>query len=285
MKRLLFILFTCFLAFSCHNSQSEQELSMGKYHIPDEAITLDEDIEIEPPRTAEPTISPANVQEKGSKIIKTGTMNFEVNKLDKAKIRTDSLIKSVNGYYENELYNSYGNRNTYSLKIRIPNIQFDTLIQQLETGMGELKSKNINAKNVTEEYIDLNIRLENNLAYLQQYQLILRKAKTIKEILNVQEKIRRIEEEIESKKGRLKYLDSNVKYSTLHLEITELITKQLSNQPNFGRRILNAFNSGIKAFLSFIVGLVNIWPFILLVIFLFFLRKPIMNKFKRGNHQ
>jgi len=42
-----------------------------------------------------------------------------------------------------------------------------------------LNAKNISLTDVTEEYVDLNIRLENNLAYLNQYKEILKKAKTI----------------------------------------------------------------------------------------------------------
>jgi len=146
-----------------------------------------------------------------------------------------------------------------------------------------LKSKKVTAKDVTEEYVDLNIRLDNNLAYLNQYKEILRKASSVKEILEVQEKIRNIEEEIESKKGRLKYLDDKVKYSTLNLEITELITSEISNDLNFGRRISNAFNNGIQAFLSFVIGLVNLWPFIILLVLIYWGRKPILNKIRKRN--
>ena len=127
--------------------------------------------------------------------------------------------------YEKEQYNSYGNRNSYSLLLRIPNTKFDSLVNLLEIGIGTLESKNLTSKDVTEEYTDLNIRLENSLAYVIQYKEILKKSKTVKEILEVQEKIRRIEEEIESKKGRIKYLDDKVKYSTLSIEVTELITR------------------------------------------------------------
>ena len=73
--------------------------------------------------------------------------------------------------------------------------------------MGELKVKNISAKDVTEEYVDLKIRVGNKLAVLAQYKVILQKAISIEEILEVNEKIRRLEEEIESKKGRIRFLD------------------------------------------------------------------------------
>ncbi len=221
MIRLIALLL-CITIYGCENQQSIDNESIGKYgDLYD--LSIEEELEIEPPRTAEAPSSPAEYElQKGSKIIKSGDMTFEVEQLEVVKSKVDSILLTSKGYYENEVFNAYGNRNTYSLTLRMPTSRFDSFVKILENGIGQLTSKNIRAKDVTEEYVDLNIRLDNNLSYLRQYKLILKKAKTIKEILNVQEKIRRIEEEIESKKGRLKYLDDKVKFSTLHLELSEL---------------------------------------------------------------
>ena len=43
-----------------------------------------------------------------------------------------------------------------------------------------------------------------------------KKANRIEDIMAVQEKIQRLEEEIDSKEGRLKYLDDQVAYSLYH---------------------------------------------------------------------
>jgi len=280
MRVFIFILFYT-LCFACGNDREYYTAdSTGSNYRAEEALELDGDIDLEPPRSGNPKPEEFSL-DKGSKIIKNGNLKFEVNKLEQSKTRIDSLLSSLDGYYENEQYNSATYRNSYSLNIRIPSANFDTFVAQLENGVGDLKSKNISTEDVTEQYVDLNIRLENNLAYLKQYQQVLQKAKSIKEILEVKEKIRKIEEEIESKSGRIKYLDDKVKYSTLNLEISELITSEVSNSPNFGRRILNAFNGGVESFLTFIVALVNLWPFVLLLMALLFFRRPILNLFGR----
>ncbi len=280
MKLALFAL-SCFIIISCHQQSSDQDISTGKYTAPRDALDVDGEAEFVPPRTSEPPPPPEYSLDKGSKMIKNGNLVFEVTKLEETKTEIDDLIKSLDGYYENELYRAFSNTISYTLKIRLPSINFDTLINKLEKGIGELKSKNISTIDVTEEYVDLNIRLENNLAYLRQYQEVLKQAKSVKEILEVQEKIRIIEEEIDSKEGRIKYLDDNVKYSTLTLEISELITRDLSGKPNYGRRIINAFNNGIQGFLNFIVAMVNFWPFLLLIVILLLGRKPILNRIRK----
>jgi len=270
------------LLVSCHQENENAYSKMGNQHIIDDALAFEEDIEIEPPRSAEPPSPTSNsVIKKGSKIIKSGTMKFEVDALELAKSKVDALLKTSNGYYELEKFNSYGNRDSYVLRLRIPNAKFDSLITKIESGVGKLKSKSINAKDVTEEYVDINIRLENNLAYLAQYQEILKKARTVKEILEVQEKIRRIEEEINSKKGRIKFLDDQVSYSTLNLELTKLVSTNISDKPNIITRLFNAFNNGVNSFLSFIIGLVNLWPFLILILFIFLGRKKIINRIRK----
>jgi len=283
MYKPVIILLTTLLITSCSNGYqtTASDSNLGNSLALEEAIMIEDEMEMEAPRTAEPQEPPQFTLEKGTKIIKNGYMNFEVTKLEQAKSKVDTLLNNIDGYYENEQYNSYGNRISYSLQLRIPNAQFDSIIYVIEYNVGEMKSKNITAKDVTEEYVDLNIRLENNLAYLTQYKEILRQAKSVKDILEVQEKIRKIEEEINSRKGRLKYLDDKVKYSTLNLELTELITNTISYRQSFGRRLVNAFNNGVQGFLSFIVGLVNLWPFVIIVLLLFLGRRPIVNRLRR----
>jgi len=67
----------------------------------------------------------------------------------------------------------------------------------------------------------------------------------------------------------------------LQLEISELTSIEISNQPTFGRKIDNAFKNGIDGILSFIIVMVNLWPFLILGILLLFFRKPLINLIRR----
>lgn len=276
MRYLLILFIFLFTQCSPQENSLEARKNMGDSSYADQAT----EEKMESPRTAEPPPPPETELEKGSKIIKNGNLTFEVDDLKKSKSTVDSILKKLNGYYENEQFSSYGNRNNYSLKIRIPNSKFDTLVFLLENGKGKLLDKNISAKDVTEEYVDLNIRLKNNLAYLNQYKEILKKAKTIKEILEVQEKIRKIEEEIDSKKGRIKFLDDKVQFSTILLELSEYVELEESGN-SFLDKIKSAFQNGFQLLLNIIIGLVNLWPFLLLIVLISLMRKNIFSFFKR----
>lgn len=276
MFRYIIPFFVLFLLIGCQSKSYESNTTFGKLA---KVGDLDEE-ELAPTRTTS-SPPPPPVNRKGSKVIKNGFMTFEVDELSIAKSKVDTILKKVDGYFEKEEYQAYGRELRQSLKLRIPNQNFDLVVTQLESDVGKMQSKNVSAKDVTEEYVDLNIRLQNNTAYLKQYQELLTKAKSIKDILEIQEKIRRIEEEIESKKGRLKFLDDQVKYSTLQLELIQYTKDKAHQGPNFLSRIGKAFGRGVDGFLGFIVGLVSIWPFLILVILLFFFRKRIWNTVRR----
>ena len=278
MKKVI-IIFSCFLAFSCHNSNPESLSSLGSTSISGKILEEDEEIEIEPPRTAQPSAPPSNVYE-GLKIIRTGNMNFEVDDITQSKHVIDSLLNESGSYYENEQYGDNSYRKTYTLKLRIPNTNFEALVYGLEQGVGRITLKSIKAQDVTEEFVDIKIRLENKLATMKQYQTILQKAKTIEEILQVQERIRRIEEEIDRKKGRLRYLNDRIAYSTLNIEISEPIKDALAGVPSYTQELGNAFNNGIQGVMGFVLLIVNIWPIWILVLVIFLSRNIIVSKIR-----
>lgn len=279
MLRTLAILLICLMAISCHEQDSDTKIGMGKYTIPQQAL------EIAPPRTAPPPIPPGYAVNNGIKIIKNGDIQLEVPTLEPAKLKVDSILDKYGGYYEHEQFNSYQKKRSYSFRIRVPYSKFDPLISELESGMGRLKSKNIAADDVTLEYKDLNIRMKNNLAYLNQYKVILKKATSVKDILEVQEKLRTIEEEIDSKKGRLAYLDSKVALSTLNLELTEPAIANLSKNPSLTSRLFHAFHNGFKSFINLILSIIRLWPFVLLIIVLIWARKPILKRLRFGKRK
>ena len=123
--------------------------------------------------------------------------------------------------------------------IRVPAAQFDRLVERLEKGSGEVLFKDISARDVTEEFVDLEIRLANKRKFADRYAELLKKAVSVKEILEIEENIRKIEEEIESTEGRLRYLSDQVAFSKLTLTLTQ--EKEYKYKPrqarNFAERL------------------------------------------------
>lgn len=216
---------------------------------------------------------------KNEKLIKEGNISAEVNDIEKTKQKIDKLITSYNAYYQKEDFKLLYGKRTYQLVLKIPFEQFDLLSQDVEKCLDKIKSKKFNTKDVTDKYVDLEIRLKNNEAYLSRYNDILKSATSIEEILNVQSEVRRLEENIESKKGQLKLLDDKVAYSTLHIELSEIIVYEKQKKDGYFKKLALAFNSGKNLLLETSIFMVSIWPFLVFLCLLFFYRRKItLNK-------
>ncbi|MCB0648768.1 MAG: DUF4349 domain-containing protein [Saprospiraceae bacterium] len=272
IQKLKFIVVMALFALvACHSKNSENENVTSFGLSKPNAARASEEADMAAGTEAVATLSEKSIQNVlPPKIIKNGTVEYEVSGLENAKSQLDKLLAAHKAYYENENFNAYGDRQSYTLVVRVPSSGFDGLLDQMNNDLGQLVSKSVHVDDVTESYYDVKMRMESELAYLDQYRAILKKAVSIKDILEIQEKIRVIEEEIESKKGRLRYLDDRADLSTLNVTLFE-VRKQSSSSPNYLRRISNAFQGGINLMGNLFIALVTLWPVLLLIGLAFFL--------------
>lgn len=153
------------------------------------------------------------------RLIKTGEVSVKAVKLAKCKQAVDSLLRRYGAYYQSERFNNSSQENAYDLSVRIPARYFDFFLLALERGPDQLVHKAINTNDVSEEYVDLQMRLDNRKKYLKRYQELLARAASVKDLMAIEENIRNLQEEIESAEGRLRYLSNQVAYSTLEMHI------------------------------------------------------------------
>ena len=282
IMKILFLIIPALFIFSCGSESSSKNVAYKNAAMGMPTTERSKDIDDAKSFSKKSGTYDQNepIEQKQSKIIKNGQMNIEVDDISIAKHQIDTLLSKYQAYYGNEQFDKSSYQSTYSLIIRVPSKNFEKLISDIESNKGDIKSKNINANDVTESYYDIVTRLENKRAYLKQYQVLLKKANSIKDILEVQEKIRRLSEEIDSAVGRLKYMDSQVDFSTLTLQIYQQFERKFEpRKRHFWSQISRSFKNGFEGFLDFILGIVSIWPFILILLGVWFFRKRINFKF------
>jgi len=269
MRNVLSIFILTILFASCHQKQTDN----ASYAVAD----IEE--EVIPTTQQESTQSFDKIEKQEvikKRIIKDGRLGIRVEELENTKLRIDSLIKYHGGYYDNESFNNKDWESSYNLKIRIPCANFEAFISDIETGNGEIQYKEIDSKDVTDQFIDLETRLENKRNYLNRYNDLLKKANNVKEILEIEEKIRGLEEEIESTTGRLKYLSDLVDYSTLDLTISKKKDFKYNpdNRGKFSEKLKQSLSKGWFGFVDFLLFVIKIWPFLIIVaLILYFGRK------------
>lgn len=209
---------------------------------------------------------------KSLKIIREGTMTVRSENIDSSKFQIDILLHHLDGYYETESLEHYDQRSVYQLVIRVPSSEYDKLLSGLEKGGDKIEAKNIKAKDVTEEYNDVQTQLQNKKAYLTRYLQLLNQAKNVEEILMIEDHIRPLQNDIERHIGRLRYLDDRVGYSTLSVQLYQ----EFKNVPpvvaedGFWFRLGQSFKSGWTHVVNFIINMIAVWPQLIIITVLFF---------------
>lgn len=208
------------------------------------------------------------VSKQPDKIIKTGRISIEVDDYTASLVAIKQLISTNKGYVasENEQRNDYRVSNT--IVVRVLNDHFDQLMEGIASKAGKLNYKNVDLRDVTEEYTDLAARMKTKKEVEQRYLEILKTARTVKDILEVEDKLRYIREEIESTEARLKYLDDKVQYSTITLEMSQELdyNPPAPMQVSFFDKLGKAVKGGWNGLLGGMLALVNAWPLVLLLV-------------------
>ncbi|WP_276878666.1 DUF4349 domain-containing protein [Chryseobacterium joostei] len=219
----------------------------------------------------EPT-SPKKTDTISRKIIKNGDMRIQVGDIKKAQTQVNDILKSNKAYIQNEEFKNTDVDENLDLTIRVPHKNFDALVNSFSDGVGSVLSKNISSDDVTEEYTDVSIKLANKRIYLEKYRDMLRSAATTKDMLEIQENIRELEDEIDVSEGRLRFIDDRVNYSTLNLSLyKEKVRSSATSKIGFGSRFVDSLTEGWNSFVGFFLGIISLWPFLLLIPVIVFL--------------
>lgn len=226
-----------------------------------------------------PEVNPVKVAEK---IKKTADVNISVEDYKVARAAIEKIVKTGNGYIsgENEQNSTYSISN--SMCIRVANKDFDAMVTNIAAIASHVNSKNIYMEDVTAQFVDITARLKTKKEVEKRYLDLLSKAVKVTDILEVEEHLRYIREEIEAKEGQLKLLNDQVAYSTINLNFSQSFEYTPQDEPGFFGRMGHAFGNGWKGFLSFVIGLVYVWPlWLILGLTAYFLVKFIKRKLKK----
>jgi len=200
------------------------------------------------------------------KIIKTAELNLETKNYKSFNAFTRLNVKKYGGYISQERQN----QNDYKIEtvatIKVPVDQFDNLMAELTSGDQQILEKKINSEDVTTQIIDTRSRMEAKKQVRLRYLDLLKQAKNIEEILNVQKEVNAIQEDIEAATGRIGYLTHSAAYSTINLTYFQVVNASAKdyNDPSFGTKVWLSFKNGWNWIGDVFVGIISIWPLFLL---------------------
>ena len=120
-------------------------------------------------------------------------------------------------------------------------------------------------KRIVKEFVDIEARLKTKREIENRYLELLKQAKTVKEMLEIERELSTIREEIEARQGRLSYLQNQVSYSTLNINIYKR-TPNRGITTSYEQKMWNAIKSGRNGISLFFLGLLHIWPFFVILL-------------------
>jgi hypothetical protein len=203
------------------------------------------------------------------KIVKTATLQAEVKDLALFSQGVAHKVKALGGYISQEQQNQSDYRIENAVTIKVPVGQFDQAVAMLLKDVQKVDARQISSEDVTGAYIDSKSRLEAKKEVRLRCLELLKSARNMKDIIEVQKEINDIQEEIETVTGRINYLGHASAMSTISLTYYQVLNASAGDTgtPGFIEELRDSFANGWYWLGELLIGLVAIWPLVLIVVF------------------
>ena len=196
-------------------------------------------------------------------LIKEGSLDFETSDIMETRQHIETLVQKYKAYISQEDERTTASRIYQDITVRIPKTHFDSFLSELSGDIKKFDNKSVTVQDVTEEFVDSTARLAVKKETEQGYLRLLNQAKTIKDILDIQNELQDIRSDIESIEGRLRYLKNSVNFSTLHISMYQQI-EAASETGSVFMPVWDAIKGGVQAFAAVCIALLYGWVFIAL---------------------
>jgi hypothetical protein len=206
--------------------------------------------------------SPSDLLWQERLIVVHADLQLVVDDVESSLNFISSLARDVGGYVvQSEMWNDRGSQQA-RLQVRIPDDEFQTVLDQARTSAKHTLRDTVSRQDVTEEYVDLEARLQSLRATKAQIQLLLEQAQNVEEALQVNVELGNLDEKIESIVGRMQYLENQVVMATMTISLTSdqslLSSTTLSWEPSKSFAQAASFLLSLLKFL----GNVVIWTLV-----------------------
>lgn len=233
---------------------------------------------------AEPTQEEETDAITGDMLVYTGSINLETLKYEDTVAAVRERIRLYNGIVEQE--NEWDsdrswtytdgrgrmNNRTLSMTLRIPTASFDSFMNDME-GAGKITARSQMVENISRKYSDNSIEIEALRKQQDRLLEMMDAAQTVEEMIMVEERLSEVQVELNRKLSYQSSMDTDVKYSTIYLNISEVQEYTPGDNKvqigGFWKRLADAADNSWRSFVYFlqglVIGLVNLLPFILLI--------------------
>lgn len=214
--------------------------------------------------------NPVGQQER--KLIKTGSISLEVEQLASAEEAVLEWCQSFGGY----VASSFNHETNAAFTVRIPAVHFDAAMAAAGN-LGRVRSRNVSTQDVSEQFYDLQTRLDTRKILRDRLQAYLTQAVNMEDLLGIERELNSTLTEIESMEGRMRRLSNQIDYSTItvDLQLPYRTTDQGFQWPSLDRNVRRFLSNVVDFFVDFVAIVLYIVifgvPILALVAFLYWL--------------
>jgi len=213
-------------------------------------------------------------------IVRTGQASIEVDSLQKSMAELRRIVVGVGGFVADASVQSGRNQlRSATLQLKVPASRFDDLTEGLQP-LGRLQFVNVNAEDVSEEFVDLTARAANGRRLEERLVELLRtRTGKLQDVLTVERELARVREEIERIDGRMRFLKSSAQMSTLSVNLFEpppLVSTVPGHSP-----IAEAFKTAWRNFIGVLAGGIASLGFVVPVAILMWGALVVAKKYRR----
>ena len=175
-----------------------------------------------PPVVAKPPAAPPGnaAAHDGSMLLRSAQLTLAVFEVDKKMDAVQAVAVELGGYL--------ALRGDRELTVRVPRERFDEALKRIE-GLGDVLHRSIAAEDVTDQYVDLELRLKNAEAVRARLEKLLENA-SVKDAVEIHKELAKVTEEIERLSGKLKLLRDRIAFSTITVAFERTEPQRLRSQ-------------------------------------------------------
>lgn len=232
-------------------------------------------------------------------IIRTGSMRLRVTDITAAIERIRSATATFGGVIDDLQVSTEADQPVYRslasgeggdvvplgayATVRVPSKRLDEFTKQVAS-FGTVVRQSSSQSDVTQQHIDMAARLKNLRAEESRLRDFLNAAKNVKEMLLVQAELSRVRGEIESLQAQLDYLDRQIAYATLSVELVKPapVVRPSGTDWGFSEAVTNGIQGAAGAVLGIITLSIAALPFVLIALVVYLLVRLAMRRRRRA---
>ena len=228
------------------------------------------------------------------KLIYSASATVETTEFDRTIEKLSALVEQYGGFVESSSINGsnyytqsrgYSSVRYASYVIRVPSGKFSALMGSLST-LGNVPYSHTYTENITAQYYDTDARLTAYQTQEARLLEMMEAAKTVEDLIAIEEKLTELRYQIESLQSTLKNWDRQVAYSTLDLEVQEVVEYTPESRMSYGQELALALTNGLRRtgefFKDLLLAIVGALPALVILAVVLAILIPVWKKHRKA---